>query len=145
MIRVAILLTILFAACQNQQNSQIKDTTVIIETTGIDENLVEPDTVIYECDYLGLNPPLEKTQLFSPNLISTKVEHSAVMITPDGREMWFGRMYPAKIWYLTFKDGAWSDIEKAPLDDQYNYLYPFLSSDGNRLYFTSDQIGRAHV
>ncbi len=57
MIRVALLLTILFAACQNHENSQIRNTTV--ETTVVEENLVEPDTVIYDCDYLGLTRLLQ--------------------------------------------------------------------------------------
>jgi len=97
------------------------------------------DEATYECDYLGQALPGNKPELFSKGYISTKLEHSAVMITPDGNEMWFGRMYPAKIWCIKKNGGIWSDIQKAPLDDNYHYLYPFLSPDGNKLYFTSDK------
>ena len=61
------------------------------------------------------------------------------MITPSGNKMWFGRLYPPMIWYIEKINGEWSDIKKAPLDDNYHYLYPFLSPDGNKLYFTSDR------
>jgi len=94
---------------------------------------------VFRCDYLGQKLSYKKAELFSPHFISTKVEHSAIMFTSDGKEMWFGRMNPGKIWYLTYQDGRWSKIKKAPLDDNYSYLYPFLSPDGNRLYFTSDR------
>ncbi len=95
--------------------------------------------ITYSCDYLGQDYPQNLPELFSPNFISTNVEHSAVMITPTGNEMWFGRMYPAKIWYLEKVNDKWSDIKKAPLDDNFHYLYPFLSPDGNKMYFTSDR------
>lgn len=121
------------SSCTSQKTTEEKET--IIEVT----DSINQIPTVYYCDYLDQKPPGKKAVLFSPNFISTKVEHSAVMLTPDGTEMWIGRMYPAKIWYLTNANGAWSEIKKAPLDDKYHYLYPFLSPDGNKLYFTSDR------
>ena len=108
-----------------------------------EKNIAQNDStssvITYTCDYLGEYRPKNTAKLFSPNFISTNVEHSAVMITPDGKEMWFGRLYPPMLWYVEKKNGKWSKIKMAPLDKKYHYLYPFLSPGGNRLYFTSDR------
>jgi hypothetical protein len=129
-------LTLSIGACQNSKKPLEAE---IEKSLEIPEKQSAIDTVVYHCDYLGQEPPGEVAELFSPGHISTTLEHSAVMITPDGREMWFGRMHPAKIWYMKYENGTWSDIRKAPLDDTYHYLYPFLSYDGKRLYLTSDR------
>jgi hypothetical protein len=126
----------IFISCQHNQSQESTNSEIQQKDT---VKQIVSDSIIFSCDFLNQNTPGAKAELFSPNFISTKVEHSAVMFTPDGREMWFGRMSPAKIWYLTFENGVWSEIKKAPLDDNYHYLYPFLSNDGNRLYFTSDR------
>jgi hypothetical protein len=131
-----IILSLFTGACQHAKAPPGSAIEASLENP---ENQSTIDTVVFDCDYLGQPTPNEIAELFSPNQISTSVEHSAVMITPDGKEMWFGRMHPAKIWYMKYENGSWSDIMKAPLDDQYHYLYPFLSFDGKRLYFTSDR------
>lgn len=129
---IIICLLCLICSCGDRQNNNGSDPDQQLVTT-------KTDSVSYNCDYLGQEPPGNTPQLFSPNFISTNVEHSAVMITPGGNEIWFGRMYPSKIWYLENLNGNWSEIQKAPLDDRYYYLYPILSPDGNRLYFTTDR------
>ncbi len=135
-IGLIIFLVCIVFSCQNTPTSENANSTITQQDT---TSVVTPVKPKFTCDYLGQTPPGSKAELFSPNFISTKVEHSAVMFTPNGKEVWFGRMNPEKIWYLTHKNGRWSEIKKAPLDDNYNYLYPFLSPDGNRLYFTSDR------
>lgn len=132
--KIVIVLIILGFSCQKSFSQKKGSDSKNTETATNKEEKSR-----FDCDYLGQKPPTSRAELFSPNFISTKVEHSAVMFTPNAKEMWFGRMYPAKIWYLVNKNGKWSDIRKAPLDDNYNYLYPFLSPDGNKLYFTSDR------
>jgi hypothetical protein len=94
---------------------------------------------IYQCDYLNQEPPGSIPKLFSPNFVSTKEEHSAVMITPDGNEMWFGRMYPPQIWHITKINDTWSEIRLASFIENFHYLYPILSPDGNKIYFTSNK------
>jgi Tol biopolymer transport system component len=59
------------------------------------------------------------------------------MFTPDGREMWFGRLEPAAIWYSCYESGTWTEPAVAPFCDDYGELYPALSPDGNRVYYTS--------
>jgi hypothetical protein len=93
----------------------------------------------FQCDYLGQEKPGKTPRLFAPGVISTGREHSSVLFSPDGREIWFGRLSPPGIWTMARENGKWSEPKPAPLDQRYAYLYPFLSPDGNRLFFTSDR------
>ena len=89
--------------------------------------------------YLGQKPPGITPEVFAPGIISTGLEHSAAMFTPDGTEVWFGRLFPARINFMQSVNGQWSEPQIAPFCDAFNYLYPVLSPDGNQIYFTSDR------
>jgi hypothetical protein len=87
--------------------------------------------------YLGQQPPGRTPLLFAPGVISTGVEHSAAMFTPDGAEVWFGRMFPAAIHFMELRDGVWTAPRPAPFSTEHGELYPYLSADGRRVYFTT--------
>jgi hypothetical protein len=87
--------------------------------------------------YLGQKPPGTTPELFAPGVISTGKEHSAAMFTPDGREMYFGRIMPTGIFGVIFDGERWSDPELVSFSIDGVGLYPVLSADGNRLYFSS--------
>lgn len=88
--------------------------------------------------YLGEPPPGDQVRLFAPGVVSTCFEHSAIMFTPDGREGWFARLFPAVIYVIRqLEDGKWTDPEVAPFSGEYDDLYPYLTLDGNRIIFTS--------
>jgi hypothetical protein len=87
--------------------------------------------------YLGQQPPGDTAELFAPGVVSTCREHSAAMFTPDGLEMYFGRMFPAAIYFMRQVDGVWTEPEVAPFSDGANDLYPFLSAEGRFLVFSS--------
>lgn len=94
--------------------------------------------------YFGLQPPGNTPELFAPNLVSTRQEHSAAMFAPDGTEIWFARIYfariyPPEILYVKRIDGVWSAPQTAPFSGKYADLYPSLTADGNRLFFTSQR------
>ncbi len=89
--------------------------------------------------YLGQEPPGTKPEIFAPGIISTCREHSAALFIPNGEEVWFGRMFPQKIYFSKRVGDQWSEPSIAPFCDDYNYLYPVMSPDGNRIYFTSDR------
>jgi hypothetical protein len=93
----------------------------------------------FTCDYLGQDKPGSTPRLFAPGIISTGREHSAAMFSPDGREIWFARLSPAEIWFMTRDNGKWSEPKPFPLEKGYRYLYPFLTPDGSRLIFTSNR------
>lgn len=87
--------------------------------------------------YFGQQPPGETPELFAPGIISTCKEHSAAMFTPDGNELWFGRMFPQEICYAKIVDGVWTEPQTAPFSGTYSDLYPILSPDGTKLFFSS--------
>jgi len=99
----------------------------------------EPDYPILTGPYFGQEPPGDTPELFAPGLISTCREHSAAMFTPDGNELWFGRMFPAEICYAKIVNGRWTQPQTAPFSGSYIDLYPVLSPHGSKLYFTSDR------
>ena len=90
-------------------------------------------------DYLGKSPPGTDSELFGPGVVSTCKEHSAAMFTPDGKEMYFGRMFPPAIYVMKQVDGVWTEPEVVSFSGRYGDLYPFLSSDGERLIFSSSR------
>jgi Tol biopolymer transport system component len=95
------------------------------------------DFPLLEGSYLGQKPPANLPELFGPGFVSTCREHSAAMFTPDGSEIWFGRMFPATIYCMKKENGRWTEPRPAPFSSGHDDLYPQLSPDGNRLVFTS--------
>ena len=92
-------------------------------------------------DYLGQTPPGDIPVVFAPGIVSTiYMEHSAPTFSPDGNEV-FWRVaqgfvsVPADVTVMpkTMKrvEGRWT----VPMDSPYGGE-PFISPDGNRLYFT---------
>ena len=133
----------LILACNSKKDSTLSEKKQL-DTTNISSKVQKENSSIkdlksrLECDYLDEEPPGTTPKLFAPNLVSTKVEHSAVMFTPNGNELWFGRMYPAKIWFMKKTDGKWGKPQLSHLPKGYGELYPYLTSDGNKLFFMSD-------
>jgi len=89
--------------------------------------------------YLGQKPPGDAPVLFAPGIVSTGLEHSAAMFTPDGKEVWFGRMFPEKIYYMKMVEGVWTGIRVAPFCDTLKYLYPVLIHGGMKIFFSSNR------
>lgn len=89
--------------------------------------------------YLGLEPPGDTPELFAPNMVSTTREHSAGMFTPDGTEIWFARLSPTEILFAKRIGAVWSAPRTAPFSGEYPDLYPSLTADGDRLFFTSQR------
>jgi len=90
--------------------------------------------------YIGQEPPGDTPVVFAPGIVSTCKEHSAAMFTPDGGEAWFGRLFPAAVYYMRVVDGKWTEPRVASFcDTSTTSLYPVLSHDGNRILFSSDR------
>ncbi|MFC1726636.1 hypothetical protein ACFL4T_13515 [candidate division KSB1 bacterium] len=91
--------------------------------------------------YLGQKPPGDTPELFAPGIISTCNQHSSAVFTHDGKEVYFSQMFPhpAKIMFMKEINGRWTEPEVAPFSGKYNDLTPFISSDGNKIYFTSNR------
>lgn len=96
-----------------------------------------PDSI--SGDYLGQDPPGPQPALFAPGVVSTCKEHSAAMFSPKGDEVYFGRMFPAVIYCMKRIGARWTEPFAMPFSGEYNDLYPSISPDGKKVFFSSDR------
>ena len=82
--------------------------------------------------------------IFAPDAISDDNEQWRITFTPDGKTAYFAEspeFFPftrqATIYVSTFVDGAWTEPVVAPFSGQYSDIDPFISPNGQRLYFSS--------
>jgi hypothetical protein len=83
-------------------------------------------------------------ELFAPGIISTRMDELAGSFTPDGRSFYFVRRAAytttptlAVICVSHLKNKKWEPAEVAPFSGAYLDSSPFVSLDGNRIYFAS--------
>jgi len=64
-------------------------------------------------------------------------------ITADGKEAFFTIQSPfqeiSQIAFIKKENNTWSEPELMPFSDAFSYLEPFISANGNRLYFVSNR------
>ncbi len=90
------------------------------------------------------DPPPQTPQVFAEGVISTEAQEWRVSFTPDGRTAFFARsqgFFPqtreATIMVSRFEDGRWGEPEVAPFSGEYPDIDPFVSPDGETLFFSS--------
>jgi beta-lactamase class A len=87
----------------------------------------------------GLVPPGPKPELYLPVSISGPLHNLVVRFRPGGDELYLMRWDAAsdKTAILRFlcREGSWRDAGTAPIPFAGNIAYPFISPDGERLYF----------
>ncbi len=80
-------------------------------------------------------------QLFAEGTVSTQFDESRIAFTPDGKTVWFGKSVTwSDVSILVFshlKNGRWAEPEIAPFSGRWRDSEPFISPDGNRLFFSS--------
>jgi Tol biopolymer transport system component len=84
------------------------------------------------------NTPLP--QLFGEGVISTPLREWTTTFTPDGRTVYFslGNIRYAIV-YSELINGQWQKPRLASFSGRWSDTDPFISSDGNRLYFCSNR------
>jgi len=98
-------------------------------------NAAEEEFPVLRGAYLGQDPPGDKAELFAPRIVSTCVQHSSAYFSLDGREVYFSRMLPLPHVIMQMKEER--DTWTAPRAAVQG-LTPFLSPDGEKLYFSRD-------
>jgi Tol biopolymer transport system component len=87
--------------------------------------------------------PLPEPELFAEGTVSTGGFESHPCFTPDGATLYFVRSTPQftdwKIWETHLADGTWTTPQMAPFSGTHRDADPFLTADGQRLYFISDR------
>lgn len=93
--------------------------------------------------YFGQELPSDSAVLFAPGIVSTGAPERDLVFTPDGQEMFFvrsvGRLY-STIFYSKIENGHWikPKVFKYCTDSKYKFLEPFVTSDGQKLFFVTD-------
>lgn len=92
--------------------------------------------------YLYQNPPGKTAELFAPQMIK-HIAHSSLTFVPNGKEMYWSTVSvdnkTRKIYYVKFEDKNWSEPMIVSFSGKYHDDQPFLSDDGNRLFFASNR------
>ncbi len=88
------------------------------------------------------NEPIPQPIVFAPGLISTQDYELNAAFVPDGTTIYFTKSTPQFPGFLTivvshFVDGRWSKPEVAEFSGQYSDADPFVTPDGNKLFFIS--------
>ena len=85
--------------------------------------------------------PLSEPAIFGAGVISTGDYETHPAFTPDGRTLYFVKSTPTfSFWTILvsrFAGGRWSEPEVAPFSGRYSDADPFITTDGQQLYFIS--------
>lgn len=97
-----------------------------------------------EYSYLNQDPPGLTPQIFAPGIISTEDEYEFGSVFSKNADAFYYAVrldtnWNAEIRYSKLQEGQWTIPTRFPLDKEYSYNDPFLSRDGNRLYFMSNR------
>jgi Tol biopolymer transport system component len=95
-------------------------------------------------DYFGQIPPDKTPKIFAPKIICLDDRFEAKgTFSPDGKSFYFtitnSDFTSQKILYTEFINGQWSIPDTASFSKRYNNHEPFISYDGQKLYFSSDR------
>ena len=95
--------------------------------------------------YLGQLLPGDQPELFAPGIVNSGVSSRDITFTPDGNELYFGMNILnsdySTIFYCSKTETGWSEPEVLPFADDPAYIFiePFISHDGNKLFFVSNK------
>ena len=92
-------------------------------------------------EYLGQEKPNHTPKIFAPGIISNTEEYEfGSVFSSDGNEFYYGVDISGKseIRYMICKDNKWSKPKRGDFSYGFNCNDPFLSPDGNKLFFISD-------
>lgn len=106
--------------------------------------VVESPTVGLRGPYLGQDPPGAAPVVFAPGIVSTGGQELSITFSPDGKELFFcatGPTYrPRFIFHSRLEGGVWTVPREAPFSDPGRTdSYPFVTPDGNRVFFCSSR------
>ena len=104
------------------------------------------DFPVLKGPYLGQKPPGLTQEIFAPGFISTGLSEAVCCFSPDGKEVYWNIAYDIKkdakacIVYSKIENGKWTLPEFINFTNmEYVVAYPFLSYDGEELYFITNE------
>lgn len=93
-------------------------------------------------EYLGQEPPGLEGKLFAPGIMSTGLSELNAVFFPDGKEVIYSVTVGRMKWALVMireEQGRWTKPEVAPFSGEHGGVDPFVSYDGNTVYFCSNR------
>lgn len=90
--------------------------------------------------YLGQKPPGISPEVFAPGIVSTEQREFNIIISPDGREIYFSRTpagSPTAIMVTRKDDGRWTEPRVVPFSGSHSDMDPSMSPDGKKIVFGS--------
>lgn len=93
-----------------------------------------------ETQYIDKELPDTKPRIFARGLVSVERRYEfGSVFSPDGREFYYAVIEKGKesIWCMQYENGQWTKPEVVITDEYAGFNDPFLSPDGNRLYYIS--------
>jgi Tol biopolymer transport system component len=99
----------------------------------------EPDKPVRTGPYLGEELPGSEPRLFAEGVVSTHLDQRDTAWTPEGDELLYSMWVRNRGVIVTVRlvDGEWIGPEIAPFSGRHSDLEPFITADGNELYFIS--------
>ncbi len=91
--------------------------------------------------YLGQKPPGMIAELFAPGFFSTDANEFNAVFTPEGDAVYFTSEgeQGQDIMVIEKKNGIWQERKPATFSDSYRDVDPFITHDGNKLFFSSNR------
>lgn len=92
-------------------------------------------------EYVGQPAPDSIPKLFGENFISTGMRERDAAFSPDGNEFYFTVMAKGNgvLLFVEQVNGKWTKPELVSFSGKYSDLEPFVSTDGQKLYFASNR------
>jgi hypothetical protein len=122
----------------NKKNEMKTKTMIAVFLFGIISLTLVAQTNTF--DYFGQTPPGDSAVIFAPGIISLPNRSECrIVFSPNGNEcffnVWATDYSSAKIYYTKRENNTWTPQVEAPFSIGHMASGPFMSSDGNRLYF----------
>lgn len=87
--------------------------------------------------------PSDQPELFAPGVISTADDELNAAFTPDQKTVFFTKNFPSNrsgvILFSQLRGGKWSTPEVASFSGRYADFDPFVTADGQHIYFISNR------
>tara|TARA_R110002126_G_scaffold274956_1_gene420235 strand:- start:5969 stop:6892 length:924 start_codon:yes stop_codon:yes gene_type:complete len=105
------------------------------------------DSPMVKNRYFGQKPPGLIPEVFAPEIVSINGRfESTISFSPNLKELYFDAKYEdeaSQIYVSKLVNGTWTSIKKASFTkgNKNEELHPFVSPDGERIYFTAMDSG----
>jgi Tol biopolymer transport system component len=105
------------------------------------KNKYEPELTNLRGPYLGQTPPGLIPEIFAPGILSTEANEFNAAFTPSGDAVYFTMTSKTtqNIFVIKMKKGYWQERKQASFSGTYRDVDPFISHDGEKLFFSSNR------